>query len=103
MRYRVEFRDGSVQTLQKSSAKRYIRRDDFVLTGLVLRQIALKVVSSMDWLIRMPPADIRNIEEPAVKNMARVGTSYGNGSSETRQMLDSTLRQGWADWAAGVK
>lgn len=103
MRYRVEFADGSVRSLKKSSAKRYINREDFTLIGATLRQIAIKAASAMDWLTRMPPADIKNIEKPEVKNMARIGTSYGNGNEETRELIEVGLNQGWADWAAGVK
>lgn len=103
LRYRVEFADGTVQSLKKSSAKRYINREDFMQIGATLRQIAIKAASAMDWLTKMPPADIRNIEKPKCKNLAKVGTSYGNGNAETRSMIDSTLDQGWADWAKGVK
>lgn len=91
MRYRVEFADGSVKSLQKSSAKRYINREDFALIGATLRQIAIKAASAMDWLTRMPPADIKSIEKLECKNMARIGTSYGNGNDETREMIGRTL------------
>ena len=93
MGYEICYLDGTIKTVGKSKFKQLRRRDDFEPLGKGLRQIRRIVAKFMAplWLTRMPPADIRNIEKPECKNLAKIGTSYGNGTRATREMIEAAL------------
>lgn len=97
--YEIEFLDGSVKLVGKGHFGRYLRRANF-------KQFSVKRIREIKLLTRffgpMPPADIKDFREPEIRNLAKIGTSYGNADERTRAMLDAAMSNPWADWAKGV-